>query len=53
MIDELKFERVQAEPPLYDLFIDGALVGARMTLDEVIATIAGSEENEMPNMQSQ
>lgn len=53
MIDELKFERVQAEPPLYNLTIGGELVGTRLTLDEVIATIAGSEENEMPNMQGQ
>lgn len=53
MIDELKFELVQAEPPLYNLTIGGELVGTRVTLDEVIATIAWSEEYEMHNVQRQ
>ena len=41
---DLEFRRVQDDPPLYDLYIDGALAGRRLTLDEVIARISEPED---------
>ena len=43
---DLEFRRVQDDPPLYDLYIDGALSGRQLTLDEVIAKISEPEEGE-------
>ena len=40
---DLEFRRVQDDPPLYDLYIDGALAGNRLTLDEVIEQISRPE----------